>query len=71
MGTETPSSLDHNATIDRMEPGIAPVDTILAINSMAVSMKRIADSLDMIRSEVGSIGYHVSEIQQILRNGKY
>jgi len=40
-----PHPLNLEATLERIEPGLAPVDMQTAILSIAVSMKRIADQL--------------------------
>ena len=37
-----PHPLDYNATISRMEPGIAPVASEIALASIAISLKEIA-----------------------------
>lgn len=50
MNTEA-SPLDYNATINRMEPGIAPVDYALSMASIAMSLKRIADALEKINAD--------------------
>lgn len=43
--TDDPHPLDYNATLNRMETGIAPVDMILSLASIAISLKRIADHM--------------------------
>lgn len=42
----TPNPLDYNATINRMEYGIAPVDMVVSTASIAISLKRIADMME-------------------------
>lgn len=39
-------------TVDRMEPDITPVDLTAAAASIAISLKRIADSLETLASVV-------------------
>lgn len=40
------SPLDLHGTLNRMEEGIAPVDLIISMASIAMSLKRIADCMD-------------------------
>jgi len=38
------------ATVDRIEPDIHPLDLTGAVASIAISLKRIADNLDVIKT---------------------
>lgn len=41
--TDEPHVLNYNATINRMEPGIAPVSADISLASIAMSLKRLVD----------------------------
>lgn len=43
---DNPNPLDYLATLNRLEPGIAPVDYALSLASIAMSLKRIADCME-------------------------
>lgn len=44
--TSDPSPLDYSATINRMEPGVAPVSADITLASIAISLNRIATALE-------------------------
>lgn len=46
-------------TLDRMEPDIASVDLTAAAASIAISLKRIADSMAMINQRLVEIEAHL------------
>lgn len=46
------SSLDYNATLKRMEEGLAPMDPGIALASIAVSLVRAVDLLSQIHNEM-------------------
>lgn len=56
---EPPSPLDYHATLERMEPGLAPIGELAAV-SIAVSLKRIADELPRIEVALNDIRYAVN-----------
>jgi len=52
--TEDPSPLDYNATLERLEKGIAPIDATLVLTSIAISLASINRTLaDMNKKEPG------------------
>lgn len=59
---EDPSPLDYNATLNRMEPGIAPVAEMISLASIAISLKDIA--LTLHRLEGASL-QNSSELRSI------
>lgn len=63
-----PHSLDLNATLDRMEPGIAPVDTVLSLASIAVSLKRIADRMPDHPLTGPELNYQLQNVANAINN---
>jgi hypothetical protein len=47
-----PHPLDYFATLNRMEPGISPMDSLLSLTSLAISAKRSADALEGLRVDI-------------------
>lgn len=58
---EPPSPLDYHATLERMEPGLAPIGELAAV-SIAVSLKRIADELPRIEVALNDIRYSINVV---------
>jgi hypothetical protein len=53
------------ATIDRLEPEIAPIDSAAGWASIAVSLKRIADSLERLSTGDG-LSDLIGELQPLI-----
>lgn len=58
MGNEGPHPLDLEATLKRMEPGVSPIQEV-AITSLAISMKRIADNMERMTLAIESMRYSI------------
>lgn len=57
---EGPHPLDLEATLKRMEPGVSPIQEV-AITSLAISMKRIADNMETMAVTLENIRYAVHD----------
>jgi hypothetical protein len=53
-------------TIARMEPEIAMVDASAALASIAISLKRIADTSNTVREELTTININLGYIYNLL-----
>lgn len=62
--TDEPHALDYNATIDRMEPGIAPVSADITLASIAISLNRIAKALEFMHGTSMSQQYEMRSAMQ-------
>lgn len=56
-----PHPLDLNATLARMEPGIAPVDPMISLASLAISARAI-------HSEMSALHANLIEIRHAIRD---
>lgn len=64
--TDDPHPLDYNATLERMEPGIAPVSADITLASIAISLNRIAKTLEFMHGSGMSQQFEMrSAIQNI------
>lgn len=62
-------SLDvYTGTVNRMEPEIAMVDTGAALASIAISLKRIADSLEKLTGDA-AVNQYGESWPDALQNG--
>jgi hypothetical protein len=55
-----PHPLDYNATISRMEPGIAPVASEIALASIAISLTKISSELVVITQRMDDLRYAIN-----------
>jgi hypothetical protein len=55
----------YKETIDRMEPDICFIDTAAGWASIAISLKRIADSLERLSTADG-LADLIGELQQVI-----
>ena len=52
---DDPHPLDYEATLDRMEKGLAPVDPQIALASIAISLVQITSHLNHIATSLSII----------------
>lgn len=57
---DNPHPLDYEATLNRMEEGLAPVDPQIALASIAISLVKITSHLNLITTSLNIIQMQLS-----------
>ena len=67
--SDRPHPLDYEATLDRLEPGIAPVDPMISLASLAISARAIHSELASIHDELRSLRNNIISVSPNIHLG--